>query len=448
MNDDMNSSRTIIGIQPKSEHSVCPVCLGRSFETFIDLGQVPVTAQFSVEPEWKGRELPLSYEFCSICGLIRLRDLNLAVSDYSHFSLTSWRRPAPYIESRILPFLSQIGIQNDDLIIEVGANDGTFLDLLRSRGFRNLLAIEPSDACVNLLKRRSLRHEACHLDRDSADRIRDEYGCAGVVICRHTLEHVSRPDTFLRDIGRLLSNTGILLVEVPDARALTEDLRGYSLRPEHPYTYSRDNLEFLVQRMGFEVIHTVQDRGGGDDVILLWGRVQKPGRDFRQSFAGSPEFLHQCRTFGDRWQRFVRDMREQSVGWKDPVVCLGASYKQLHLLLFSGIGPRVSLLVDDNPDKVGRYAFLPHPVEVVSTQAYRRWSETRIPGTIIRGAFGYDAWMDTLCLPLRNRGIRFVDPFEVLKKKAIDGSIRVLPNPKGYGTASAVQIPTESPRHG
>lgn len=424
MNDDMNSSRTVIGIQPKSEHSVCPVCLGRSFETFIDLGQVPVAGQFTVEPKWKGRELPLSYEFCLTCGLIRLRDLKVAVSDYSHFSLTSWRRPAPYIESRILPFLSQIGIRNDDLIIEVGANDGTFLDLLRSRGFRNLLAIEPSDACVNLLKRRSLRHEACHLDRDSADRIRNEYGYAEVVICRHTLEHIPRPDIFLQDIRRLLSDKGIVLVEVPDARTLTEDLRGYSLRPEHPYAFSRANLEYLIRRTGFKVIQTTQDRGGGDDVIVLWARAWRSGQEPPVQYSSPPEFLEQCRSFSPQWWGFAKDIQDQSTKWNRPVVCLGASYKQVHLLLFSGIGSCVSLLVDDNPDKVGRYAFLPQPVEVISTEVFRQLSETKVPGTVIRGAFGYDTWMNSVCLPLQNRGICFVDPFKVLETRAINRLVR------------------------
>ena len=39
-------------------------------------------------------------------------------------------------------------ISSDDFVVEVGANDGAFLDLLSRTGFTNILGVEPSRSCA------------------------------------------------------------------------------------------------------------------------------------------------------------------------------------------------------------------------------------------------------------------------------------------------------------
>ena len=103
-------------------------------------------------------------------------------------------------------------------------------------------------------------------DRNKADTFYDgscfpfPNGSFDSVVTTQVLEHVFKPNAFLREINRVLREGGLLLLSVP---FIWEE-------HEQPWDYGRYSsfgLNFLLKKHGFEII---EHQRSGDDISLLF----------------------------------------------------------------------------------------------------------------------------------------------------------------------------------
>ena len=376
----------------------CPACSNESFELLIDFGTIPKSGVYLDSPEAPFPTIHLAHEFCTSCGLIRQKAIESGSHDYSRVDRATTRQFPKYID-QIIRSLSNYGIALDDTIIEIGSNDGGFLDRLSTAGFSRLIGIEPSIACNEISRSKGHAIISAHWDENTAASVLNEHGAARAVICRHTLEHVPHPLEFLRAIRSILAPDGIVFIEVPDARPITHDLRGHELWDEHLHIFTKTNLQLIMRQAGFEVTRCNAWPERSDINLLLWATHASAGNNAPNAFdlEQLDKDVELCRRFKRRWHNFTARVQAVATHWPKPVVMFGASHPQTNFIHFTGLQSIVDLFVDDNPAKSGLYLPLAEPTPIVSSSALI--NET-LPGTILRGAFGYEDWMDRATAPL------------------------------------------------
>lgn len=380
----------------------CPACSGSAFESLIDFGMVPHSGTFLSGPDRPYQMGKLSFEFCPHCALIRRQWPNENITNYANIGRTT-SHCIPDYAAQIVESLKQQSIRAEELIVEVGANDGAFLDLLAQAGYTNRLGIEPSLVCASACSAKGHKVGNVYLDEREAIQMREQYGPAKVVICRHTLEHVPTPLKFLLAMKSLLCEDGNLFLEVPDSRSIICDMRGHELLDDHLHNFTQENLLLLMRRSGFRMDRTLVLSYRGTKNILLWCR---PGFAEAGVLASSTD-VQACRSFTGRWAALCERIQSDSANWPNPIVCLGASHLQTNFLLFTGLGRYIAFLVDDDPFKIGCYAPIPRPVPIISTDQFLNGN---FSGTIIRAAFGYTKWMDKIC---KYSTAKVVDPLGI-----------------------------------
>jgi SAM-dependent methyltransferase len=122
-------------------------------------------------------------------------------------------------------------------------NDGPAVQLLRSR----------------LGERTILIGDAEHLENLNLDRTFD------IILCGDLLEHLSCPGRALEGARRFMATTSELIVSVPNSFALLANLRFTMGRfqdgAQHVATFSKFNLQTLLERHGFELkeLYTAYD---------------------------------------------------------------------------------------------------------------------------------------------------------------------------------------------
>lgn len=387
----------------------CPSCLNAPFQTLFDFGKLPRSGTFLSQPEQKYHSIRLAHEFCLKCGLIRRQVFEDDSYDYTHVS-RSTARWTPDYTTQIAESFKEKGIDSNARIIEVGANEGSFLDVLSKAGFKNLAGIEPSLVCAKECESKGYLVEKVHLDLDSAGKIKKKYGLASVIICRHTLEHVPEPFSFLQAMRLLLADEGMLFIETPSAYGITHDLHGHELWDEHLHIFLLHNLEMLILRAGFRIDEKLIQHYQGVDNLLVWC---KPIKSNSKKIRCRASYSHQqevrlCQSFASRWKAFCKQIILDASSWPRPIVGIGASHPQSNYLLFTGLGEQASLLVDDDPAKIGHYVPLPQPVKVISTA---QLFEGKMPGTVLLTAFGYESWMNKIRKHFASKGTRFIEPY-------------------------------------
>jgi 2-polyprenyl-3-methyl-5-hydroxy-6-metoxy-1,4-benzoquinol methylase len=115
-------------------------------------------------------------------------------------------------------------------------------------GFRNLVGVDPSSACVE-----NTRRGGCHAYRGDLAHLPAEIGRFDAVILTSVLEHV--PDV-KRAISALLSvcaEKGRIFLEVPDAAGYADNLHApfQDINTEHINHFSIASLRNLMAQFGF-----------------------------------------------------------------------------------------------------------------------------------------------------------------------------------------------------
>ena len=383
----------------------CPACSHSHFEDLVDFGVLPRSGTFLNSPVDPFPTLHLAHEFCTTCGLIRQKSIGTSSHDYSHVDRATTRQFPKYID-QIVSSLASHGISGDDLILEIGSNDGGFLERLAAAGYTRLIGVEPSIACAEISRAKGHIVEVSHWDENAAGVLREKFGPVRAVICRHTLEHVPDPLGFLRAIRSVLDANGVVFIEVPDARPITHDLRGHELWDEHLHIFTPVNLSIIMRRAGFSVTECIAWPERSDINLLLWAKVSRK-EEFNQILQ-SPAEIQLCRQFGKRWANFSARLQEHSANWHHPVAMIGASHPQTNYIHFTGLKGTIDLFVDDDQTKLNTYIPLSAATPIVTTNELH---SSRPPATLLRGAFGYDEWMDRVMTPFVLNNVEIVRPY-------------------------------------
>lgn len=135
-------------------------------------------------------------------------------------------------------------------ILDVGCANGGLLKALMDLGFRNLLGIDPSPACVDNVRRLGVNAEIGslfqRLDHDSFD----------CIVLSHTLEHVQDLKQAANWISAVSNKRSVLYIEVPDASRYKDflDAPFQDFNTEHINHFSTTSLNNFLGLNGFEPV--------------------------------------------------------------------------------------------------------------------------------------------------------------------------------------------------
>lgn len=227
-------------------------------------------------------------------------------------------------------------------IVEIGCGQGHMLESLARATGRHCMGVDPA---FDGRKLDSLvRIDAARFTRAWADDLVRSSGAPSIVICRHVLEHLADPASVVCDIRHLLSEGGLLSIEVPDVDWIRHHGAFYDLFAEHCSLFSRDALTSLLASRGFELLDVSANFGG--QYLRVLGRASQASARSLSRPVPVPSCLDTARTQCAAW---ICE-RSETVLW-------GAGAKGVSLLAHLGEAARnVRGVVDIHPDKQGRFA--------------------------------------------------------------------------------------------
>jgi 2-polyprenyl-3-methyl-5-hydroxy-6-metoxy-1,4-benzoquinol methylase len=388
---------------------LCGACAGADFGSFFRAREASVSGVYLAEPVVPTEPTTIELEYCKTCGLIRQVPGQTIRLNYDRI-VRGTAQQLPTYSADILSTLTELGVQPDDFILEVGANDGTFLRELQGQGYRNLLGIEPSKQLADTSRKSGLEILDTYFDRRLAAEIRAAQGPARAVICRHTLEHV--PDIFelAKGIAEVLSEDGLSLIEVPDTDWVVTNLFAHEIWDEHISYFRPRSLAKLVENCGLKPIRLERIRFRDTRNLLCWS-TPAAARVSRSSCVVEDEASFEClERFQQRWDAFSTRLLSLVNAGPKPIVGIGAAHIQLNFLNFTGLGTSVDTLIDDDKFKTGRFAPLTKSVPIRSTAEILA---TMRSGTLLRTAFPYPSWEDRIEEALRIHGVGCIKPYDI-----------------------------------
>lgn len=145
----------------------------------------------------------------------------------------------------------------DARILDVGCATGRLLANLRSRGYGNVVGLDPSPGCAAAAR----RLYGLEVRTGTLAALPEGLGPVDVIVLVGVLEHLHDVDAALHAVRGLLVDGGVVYVEVPDVLGFAdwENAPYQDFSTEHVAFYSPESLATLMARHGFAPLHSVRN---------------------------------------------------------------------------------------------------------------------------------------------------------------------------------------------
>jgi len=259
--------------------TTCRLCASRNLALAMSMTPIPVGDKYlPVEQCDETREtIPLDLYLCNGCGHMQLGAVANPDAVFKHYL----SRPAavnPGLSDAFKEYaqgiLSDIGEKNNDLIVEIGSNDGTFLNFFKGHGMP-VLGVDPAYNLAEAATKMGVPTMPVFFDSQAAHTIKREHGTASAIVTNFTLASVDNFDEFTQGIEEILSDHGIYMFETQYRvdgfqRHLLETLNNeqlsiFAVKPLNTY-FHRHGLDLInvhhTPSKGGSIRCTVQRAGG------------------------------------------------------------------------------------------------------------------------------------------------------------------------------------------
>ena len=109
--------------------------------------------------------------------------------------------------------ISNLDLKQKDFIIEIASNDGTFLKPFISKGFSNVLGIDPAKNIAEIANQNCINTLPKFWGSSLANQIVADKGQAKVVFARNVIPHVSELLDVINGIKIVLKEDGVGIIE-------------------------------------------------------------------------------------------------------------------------------------------------------------------------------------------------------------------------------------------
>jgi len=236
----------------------CQICGSKSLKTVLFLGYVPPVNTMRKIGRLPSQEtfFPLGLQRCFVCGLVQniteVAPETLFPPEYPYLSGTTRilreNFADLYRESK-----KMLDLKPDDLIVDIGSNDGTLLSNFKNGGHR-VLGIEPSRAAI-VANNAGIETIMEFFNRKIVKTIKEKYDKAKIITATNVFAHIPDIHSVVEGINDLLSSDGVFISESHYLADLIATLQYDTIYHEHLRYYSLSSLVKLMKMHDLEVFY-------------------------------------------------------------------------------------------------------------------------------------------------------------------------------------------------
>lgn len=351
-----------------THRNTCRLCDSPNVELVVELEPIPLSEAYSTDRE-KARSaprFPVDVYMCADCGHVQQLDVidSEALWDsYTYYSGEAKGMPEHFAQMADR-FLAQANPPAGSLVFDIGSNDGSLLKPFKEKGYR-ILGIDPAKGVVQRANDDGIPTICDFMSVDVARKVRAEHGPANIITAFNVFAHADNLGEMVDSIRELLADDGLFFFEAQYLMDIVDGVLIATIFHEHMSHHSVKPLVSFLDRHGLELIAAERapiQHGSLIGTVQLKGGSRSVGPSVQALMDLEAEReLGELSTFHAFNERVkgLRAKTAQLVGeWKaadKTIAGYGAARSGPTLIAQMGLKGKIDYIVDDHPQKVGKY---------------------------------------------------------------------------------------------
>jgi SAM-dependent methyltransferase len=234
----------------------CQICDSKKLNLIIDLGHQPLcdsllTKEMLNNPE---KTYPLRMMWCEECSLAQL-DYCVDGNEVYHpdypYRTGITKELVEYLKNMSDSLIKKYNLNQDDLVVDLGSNDGTLLTGFKNNAIR-VIGVEPTNIS-QIANKNNVKTIQKFFTVDVATNIKTTAGEASLIVATNMIAHMSTIGEDISGIELLLKPDGVFVFENHYLLDVIQGGQFDTIYHEHLRTYSLKSLIKLFSYYNFTV---------------------------------------------------------------------------------------------------------------------------------------------------------------------------------------------------
>ena len=259
-----------------SQSDSCPITGTSERLKYFSLGEMPLVNNLAdtLEESLTCKKIPLELNYFTESKLTALTTFVDSQSLFSNYLYKSGVN-TPYISHSRKMFKDVrklLQLKDQDLIVDIGGNDGTLLKTFRETSKTSLqyLNIDGSENITQYSKEQGINTLCEFFNEDTPTRVKT---LAKVVVSTNVFQHLQDTNSFVRGVKKLLQSDGVWVLEFPYWLHDMKTKQFDQVYHEHMYYYTVTPLVAMMQKHELEVLRIVPQKIHGGTLRLIIGHL-------------------------------------------------------------------------------------------------------------------------------------------------------------------------------
>jgi len=258
----------------------CQICNSDKMNLILDLGNQPLCDSLLSKEMLHSPEItyPLRMLWCQDCCLAQL-DYCVDGADVYHpdypYRTGITKELVEYLNSMSNSLISKYNLANNDLVVDIGSNDGTLLSGFKEKGIK-IIGVEPTNIS-KIANEKNIETFQEFFTNDVANNIKSKHGTASLILATNMFAHMATIGEVVSGIETLLKDDGVFVFENHYLLDVIQGGQFDTIYHEHLRTYSLKSLIKLFSY--YDLTVTDVERGsryGGNIRVHVTKGKDKP----------------------------------------------------------------------------------------------------------------------------------------------------------------------------
>jgi hypothetical protein len=236
---------------------VCQICGSKNLKKILDLGHQPLCNTLLTEDMLQQPETvyPLCMVWCEVCTNAQINyyvDKNKIYHLGYPYKTGATTEVVGYFEDFSKSLISNYQLNSAKLIVDIGSNDGTFLENFQKNNI-SVVGVEPTNTAL-LANAKGVKTLQSFFTTEIVNTIRAEHGKADLIVAANVFERINNIGEVMSGIENLLQDDGVFVLEFHSLLAIISGGQFDALYHEHLRIFSVQSLKKLLSYYNLSLV--------------------------------------------------------------------------------------------------------------------------------------------------------------------------------------------------